>query len=207
MTSEQEISILPLYKRDSDRDYIPRVAFGMSFVNTLYWLWYAIDFIPAVNASPIESLHIDPIVGYGALGLGIGINVMTAIYPAVLVAKMDFDETNNQLHVYRYNLPFITVVSTPALYNLGDIKSSDLTKILEDYKGDFRRFKGHLALKAKGSTLPLLLEITDADRDVENGGEDLMHMILRPKAFLSSRRQDRLKTLRVKAPSSKRRIK
>ena len=204
-------SILPLYQRDPDRVKIPRAAFGVSILNTCYWLWYSLDFIPAVNASPVEDIHIDPKIGYGALGLGIAINVMTALYPSLLVARLDYDETSNMLHLYRYKLPFVTVASTPTMYRLGDIKidtsDSDLKKILEVYKGDLSRFKGHLALKASRASLPLLLEVQNADEEVKNGGEDLLQIMVRPKAFLASRSQEKRKKTGTNIAGSKRRIK
>jgi hypothetical protein len=210
-------SILPLYQRDPDRVTMPRAAFGVSFLNTVYWSWYSLDFIPAVNASPVTDLHIDPTVGYGALGLGIAINVITALYPSLLVSRLDYDETNTVLLLYRYKLPFVTTSSTPTVYQLGDItidtSDKDLKIILEDYKGDWSRFKGHLALKQKGRALPLLLDVQKGDEEVKNDGEHLLQVLLRPKAFLASRtllknnNNHNNKKLKSKGAAMKRKIK
>jgi hypothetical protein len=179
-------------------------------LNTSYWLWYSLDFIPAVNASLVADLHIDPTIGYGALGLGIAINVVTALYPSLLVAKLDYDKTNNRLLLYRYNLPFVNVSSTPTMCKLGEIKidtsDSTLKMILQEYKGDWSRFKGHLALREKGRALPLLLEVQNGNDEVKNDGEDLLRIMLRPKSFLTSQSLDRKKTS-SKAAASKRRKK
>ena len=203
--------ILPLYQRDPDRVKIPRAAFGVSFLNTCYWLWYSLDFIPAVNASPVEDLHIDPMIGYGALGLGIAINVMTALYPSLLVARLDYHEMENRVHLYRYKLPFVIQASTPTVYRLGEVKidtsDADLKKILEEYNGDWSRFKGHLALKVNGRSLPLLMDVQNANEEVKNGGEDLLQIMVRPKAFLASRSPEKKKKTSTKIAGSKRRIK
>lgn len=39
-----------------------RTGIGFSSFHTMYWLWYVTDFIPAVNASPMEQLHVDPML-------------------------------------------------------------------------------------------------------------------------------------------------
>ena len=150
--------ILPLYQRNKDRITMPRTALGLSALNTAYWLWYTLDFIPAVNESSMENLHIDPRIGWGALGLGIGINLVTALYPSLLISRMDYDSSNKQFLVYRHQLPFLKESTRAAPFVLGDLTidptDGDLKKILGDYQGDWSKYKGHLALKPKHHTLP-----------------------------------------------------
>lgn len=201
--------VLALYRRDPDRIMLPRAAFGISIFNTTYWTWYSFDFIPAVNASPVEDLHIDPSIGYGALALGVAINVMTALYPSMLVSKLNYDEERNLLLLYGYAFPFLTASKSPTPYALGDIMinagDSDLKKILGDYKGDWGRYKGHLALQRKDGGLPLLLEVQSANYEILRG-QDLLEALLRPKAFLSSRKPDKTRKGKRGAKQTKRRI-
>jgi hypothetical protein len=187
-SNHEEESLLPLYQRDGDRMVLPRAAVGISTVNTTYWLWYALDFIPAVNATPMQHLHIDPKIGWGALALGVAINALTALYPAMLVERLDYDPLRNQLRVYRYGLPLLlSPYSTN--YPLGEISitpsDSELKKILGEYQGDWTRYKGHLALQRKGKHIPLLMEIQNGRQEVPNG-EALLQAMLRPKALSSS---------------------
>eukprot|EP00980_Cylindrotheca_fusiformis_P031269 scaffold26101_cov113-Cylindrotheca_fusiformis.AAC.1 len=69
-----------LYQRNPERNVLPRAAFGFSIFNSTYWLWYVLDFIPAVNntttaaaasssASAADLYYIHPAVGLGGLAL------------------------------------------------------------------------------------------------------------------------------------------
>ena len=179
-------TILPLYQRQGDRIALLRAAWGISALNTTYWLWYSLDFIPAVNASPMEDLHIDPKIGWGALGLGVVINAVTAFYPSLLVSRMDYDSSKKQLLVYGHKLPLLSPSSIPTSYPLGHITMDptgpELKTILADFQGDLSRFKGHLALKRSSKTFPLLLEIQNGREEIRDG-ETLLQALLRPKAF------------------------
>jgi len=77
-----------LYRRDASRNALPKASFLVSSLNSAYWLWYVFDFIPAVNASPIEELHADPIYGFGGLGLSLLIQSAFTLYPLSLVSKI-----------------------------------------------------------------------------------------------------------------------
>ena len=183
-------TILPLYQRNKDRITMPRAALGLSAMNTAYWLWYTLDFIPAVNHSSVENLHIDPRIGWGALGLGIGINLITAIYPSLLISRMEYDSSKKQLLVYKHQLPLLMESRTALPFTLGDLtidpSDGDLKKILGDYQGDWSKYKGHLALKPKNHTMPFLLEVQNGGVEIKNG-ELLLQAMLRPTAFSENR--------------------
>mmetsp|Transcript_22002 Transcript_22002/g.61191 ORF Transcript_22002/g.61191 Transcript_22002/m.61191 type:complete len:244 (+) Transcript_22002:117-848(+) len=83
-------SVEILYQRDPRRNGLPKASFLVSSMNSMYWLWYVFDFIPAVNASPIEDLHVDPIYGFGGLGLSILIQSVFTFYPLSLVSKIGY---------------------------------------------------------------------------------------------------------------------
>lgn len=206
--------VLPLYKRDEDRILKPRLALGLSALNTTYWLWYTLDFIPAVNASLMENLHIDPNVGWGALGLGIVINAITAIYPSLLISRLDYDPIHNHLLVYRHQLPILTQSTKATSYELGDLTidptDAELKKILGDMKGDWIKYKGHLALKRKGEFIPLLMEVQNGREEVKDG-EALLQAMLRPMVFSASQTATNHKKKptgsRIKSKANKKRIK
>eukprot|EP00934_Nitzschia_sp_Nitz4_P009364 Nitzschia sp. Nitz4//scaffold301_size22573//9899//10555//NITZ4_008552-RA/size22573-processed-gene-0.19-mRNA-1//1//CDS//3329547010//9354//frame0 len=197
-----------LYLRDTERNVLPRSAYGVSVLNTLYWLWYSLDFIPAVNASPFEAMHIDPRVGYGALALGVGINSVTAFYPKSLVSKMEYSVDAKQLLVYQHDFPLLGPSPTPTVYPLGavrmDASSPDTRKILEKDQGDLGRYEGHVSLFANESKIPILLDIRSPS-EVKHS-ELLLQALLYPQSLgssVSQKKKSKGKTSRSMAKVSK----
>ena len=170
---------LKLYERSTERNKIPRAALGVSLFNTIYWTWYSFDFIPAVNASAMESIHVDPTVGYVGLALGVLINTATVLYPLSSVSKITLSPTQQIFRVYGYNLPLITPSTSYREYSLGDLtmnpSSTEAKKILHELDGDLKQFSGLFGLRAKSQKrLPLLVEVRQPEE------------VLRPKLFLES---------------------
>lgn len=162
-----------LYQRNSNRNALPRASFLVSSLNSIYWVWYVIDFVPAVNASPIEDLHIDPIFGFGGLGLSILIQSAFTLYPLSLVSKIAHraspstsslklnsastqktkksdSQKEQEILVWKHTLPFLQTSLKPLTIPLGKITmdkaSDDTRKILEDLGGDLGKYEGHLGL-------------------------------------------------------------
>ncbi len=158
-----------LYQRDLERNALPRTSFLVSSLNSMYWIWYVIDFVPAVNASPIESFHIDPVYGFGGLGLSLLIQTAFTLYPLSLVSKIAHrnsdSETNSdsgdgrgkiisspqEILVWKHTLPLLKPSSKPLVFPVGGIsldRTSENTRIiLEDLGGNIRNFEGFLGLK------------------------------------------------------------
>ena len=165
-----------LYQRDTNRDIMPRASFFVSSLNSIYWVWYVADFIPAVNASPIDDLHINSYYGLGGLGLSLFIQAAFTLYPNSLISKIAYkssspvstssnnNNNNNtpqqrqqqqqqqgdEILVWKNTLPLVRPSSTPLRYPLGKItmdKASDnVHKILKELGGDMKKFQGHLSL-------------------------------------------------------------
>ena len=83
-----------LYQRDTNRDIMPRASFFVSSLNSIYWVWYVADFIPAVNASPIDDLHINSYYGLGGLGLSLFIQAAFTLYPNSLISKIAYKSSS-----------------------------------------------------------------------------------------------------------------
>jgi len=83
-------SISLLYQRNPNRNALPRASFLVSSLNSIYWVWYVLDFIPAVNASPINDIHINQYYGLGGLALSILIQAAFTLYPSSLVSKIAY---------------------------------------------------------------------------------------------------------------------
>ena len=80
-----------LYERNGNQyNIMPRSALFVSLFNTIYWSWYVLDFIPAVNnaSSSIEMIHVNPTIGYVGIGLGVIMNSITLLYPTLLISKI-----------------------------------------------------------------------------------------------------------------------
>lgn len=157
-------SVILLYQRNSERNVLPRAAFIASSVNSLYWIWYVFDFVPAVNSSPIAELHMDPAFGLFGLGLGLMIQSVFTLYPLSLVSKLEYDPATQHVRLWSHSLPMVRPSKAPnAPIPLGDVvmdkASSDTTKILTDLEGMVEKFQGYLGVTVGKSILPFLIEI------------------------------------------------
>lgn len=182
-TSNEDTAII-LYERNAERNMIPRVAFGMSMLNTAYWLWYALDFIPAVNASPYPDMHIDPAVGAGGVALGALINSVIGLYPTSTISKLSYSPMKQTWSVHKHSLPLVRPSSKPTEYSLGmvtlDRTSSEVKKILEN-GADLSTYQGHLGISIEGERIPSLLEIREP-KEVKNA-DFLLQALLDPQAI------------------------
>mmetsp|Transcript_21594 Transcript_21594/g.60116 ORF Transcript_21594/g.60116 Transcript_21594/m.60116 type:complete len:220 (+) Transcript_21594:305-964(+) len=158
-----------MYERNAERNMIPRIATGISYFITAYWTWYVTDFVPAVNASPIEDLHIDPTIGYLGMGLGLMTNIVATLYPIQTISKISMPVTSSQpyFRVHMHTFPFIQPSAKFVDYPLGklylDTKSGDTKTILNQFKGDISQFRGHLGISIADHYVPILMEIRDAN--------------------------------------------
>jgi hypothetical protein len=163
LNQENEESIFLLYQRNPERNGLPRSAFLVSSLNSLYWIWYVFDFVPAVNSSPIPELHMDPAYGFFGLGLSVMIHSVFTLYPLSLVSKLDYDPVMQRVRLWRHSLPWVRPSKIPTPIPLGDITmdkaSSDTTKILTDLAGDVHKYQGHLGVTVGKGILPFLVEI------------------------------------------------
>ena len=202
---DEDDNVRLLYKRDEERNTLPKTSFLVSSVNSIYWVWYVVDFVPAINASPIESFHVNPTYAYGGLGLSILIQSAFALYPLSLVSKIGYRTTtstseisddgrgkmgDDELLVWKHTLPLMRTSSEPLVFPMGGIgldKTSENTRIiLEDHGGNFANFEGFLGLqkvagkepKSNGiaANLPLLLDIRKPSEVRDS--ESMLHMLL-----------------------------
>jgi hypothetical protein len=138
----------------------PRMILGLSSFHTLYWGWYAIDFIPKVNASPLEGMHIDPVVGYVGVMLALFCNLGSLLYPWSLISRIGLQ--GGKLCVFGHSLPTMLPAERGNVYEFGDVamdpSAQETTRILE--RGEFGL--GFISLKAQGRRLPYLLQIQDS---------------------------------------------
>ncbi|KAG7346742.1 hypothetical protein IV203_005811 [Nitzschia inconspicua] len=199
--SESENEVIVLYKRDDNRNNLPRISFLASSFNFAYWIWYVFDFVPAVNSAPIQDLHVDPVYGFAGLGISILIQSAFTLYPTTLISKVAYQPTNNnvsrqQVLVWKHSLPFVQPSRNPTTFHLGDIfmdkTSSDTSKILTEYEGDIQKFQGHLGLGLKHGYIPLLLEIRESHEVCQP--QMLLEVLLDPQRLKQASRKASIDT-------------
>jgi hypothetical protein len=191
-----------LYERDPTNNKLPRLALFVSTFNTAYWAWYSLDFLPAINSSPVADLHVDPLLGYIGLAFAGVLNVFIGLYPKRLISRVALVENEAEEHgstksasppvallVTVHDLPLINPTPFGPKFNVGEIKidpASAEAKQLATKDGDpatsMARFRGHLPLWVVDRRAPYLLNIQD-DAEVVDP-ESLLHVLIDPEGFL-----------------------
>jgi hypothetical protein len=165
---------LILYQRDESRNKIPLSLFSFCSLNTTYWVWYNVDFVPALSDA---HLQVDPSWGYAGLAIGLFAQGIVALYGISLVSSVTFNERNRKLRVCKHTLPLFRV-SSPTSYQIGDLtldsSSSDTKNILTQ---GIQNFQGHLGVSVRGSDFPLLIEVREP-REVNMNPQLLIEILL-----------------------------
>ena len=160
-----------LYERDPESNHSPRAVLGLAYFSSIYWTWYAIDFIPAVNSSPIDTLHIQPWWGVAACTVAYAINFAAGAYCKFMVSKVVLQtDATHPVHVYRHSLPFMMPSSKPMEYSYGDATldyhTTEVQKLMDAIgAGQQQRqpITGHLSLQLKDRKFPLALYLTSTN--------------------------------------------
>jgi len=202
-----------LYERGTGRDTIARSGLGFSTVHVMYWIWYSVDFVPAVNASPMEDLHIDPMISVAGLFISGVLQAIFMAYPTRLLSKLSWKPESRQLLLYNYRLPFIRPSQTPKTVPVGqvimDASSADTQKIVNVLGGDLTKFRGHIGIGKQHQWPPYLLDIR-APTDVPEP-EILLEALLQPEQMMktppqkSRKRPSHLRKMPKTRPKNRRR--
>lgn len=180
--------------KQSDRRLLLRTGIGFSSFHTAYWIWYNTDFIPAVNASTMPELHIDPMLGVAGLVFGIAIQAVFFLYPRRLVSSMAYQPATQQVAIATHDIPWVRPAKKPKLYQLGQVwldpASPDTSILLDRCDGNLQVFRGHLGLSSSSTKWPpLLLDIRSVDNVPEP--ELLLDLLLTPERLKSTKKQPR----------------
>jgi len=202
--TSSESSIL-LYERSSERNFFPRSAIGFTSFQTVYWIWYVLDFTPHVNRAAsiaaastmtsdswgqmIQQTMVDPKIGYFGLLLGTIMSVGAFLYPKYLINQIRFDAQSNKLHIKTYQLPFVTIPTdeNALIFPRGSVyleNSADVSTILDKYNGDLSQYRGHMGLQAIGWRGNLLLQLVDNGKDEVKDPDLLFQLLLRDNRTL-----------------------
>jgi hypothetical protein len=113
-----------LYERNPQAIIAPRFGLGVAYCHTLYWVWYTLDFVPTVNASPIIEFHVNPMLGKVCCVVALAINIAGAVFVPQQVARITYSKAprdDTPVHVYYHTLPFMVASTQPIKYGLGEV--------------------------------------------------------------------------------------
>mmetsp|Transcript_17536 Transcript_17536/g.26628 ORF Transcript_17536/g.26628 Transcript_17536/m.26628 type:complete len:230 (-) Transcript_17536:291-980(-) len=151
-----------LYQRAEGRANFQRSVIGLATLNTMYWLWYTVDFIPTVNQSPVSEIHIDSIFGYFGIGVSLVFQGISTMYPLRLISKLEYNRQEQNLMVYNYSSPLVFPMKLGNIYTLGQItlRPDSAEAMNLQSQGDFL---GTIALTAKQQRTPLFIDIQEGE--------------------------------------------
>ena len=136
--------------------------------------------MPAVNQSPLEHLHIDPVVGYVGVFAALFFNMGAAMYPGSLVSKIGIKD--GQLCIFTHSFPTMSQSKKGVVYDIDEVSMDPSTKETEEIVNalgvDLQEYRGIVALKAEGRRLPYLLQFGD-DKEVIDSWM-LLQVLLNP---------------------------
>lgn len=152
-----------IYQRENNRATFPRAVLALSTFNSTYWVWYTFDFIPSVNHSPLDQIHVDPTFGYIGIFLGLTIQAASIFYPLRMVSKIEYDRKAQNITTYHHDVPTIFQSAFGHTVPLGkltlDPASADARKLIEETES----FSGALALSVGKERMPLLVDVQQGE--------------------------------------------
>jgi len=162
-----------IYERGDETLKLLKSGIIFSSFHTSYWVWYTTEFIPAVNASPMPELHIEPMLGYTGIAFALLTQGAFFLFPKCLVSKVERRPSGwigerqvpAQLWIYTYSIPFIRpaakaskVIDLAAdLPPLADPAATEARQLLE--RGHMDGYTGRIPIKMSGQTIPFLLDM------------------------------------------------
>ena len=181
---DEEPEIL-LFRRGDHKITLARSAFFVSTFHTLYWFWYTVDFVPAINNSPTTELHIDPMLPMVGLFTASVIQAGTVLYPKRLLSKVTWRPKAEQLILYNYTLPFIHPHKEGRIFPLGqvilDASSAEAKKLVFQCESNLSLFRGHLPISKENSWPPYLLDIQQPENVPQP--EILLEALMQPESM------------------------
>lgn len=150
-----------LYQRNGqEADFHPKLALTATYITSLYWTWYAIDFLPAIS----RVADVNPYWGIGACVLGYGTMGVAAAYARSMVSKVELDDQTNTIRVYQHTLPFMQPSKEHSEYPHGearlDLNSEEVKTLIRNMETGSTTLKGHLPLQLQDRSRPLSVYMT-----------------------------------------------
>ena len=193
-----------LFEGSREKFALMRTGLGFSCFHTAYWLWYTTEFIPNVNASPMQNLHVEPAVGWAGFVFGLAIQAVFFVYPKRLVSRLTYRPAGfvsdgmaapAQVSIYTHQLPLIQPATRPTAVvrmssseettaTLLDPLSKPASVLIDQLNGDIQAYEGVLAIRNPNKTrlpwrFPLLLDF-QKDTRVPNSSR-LLQALLYPQ--------------------------
>lgn len=203
-TTNKRTGDIILYQRNLSSNTIPKGCLWLSYGNSIYWTWYAIDFIPTVNNSSIETLHVEPWIGILGCTIAYSMSFVSWAYCSRLISKIVMTTTNSSnnnnkknpiLQIFLHTFPFMNPSTSKSLeYEIGDIQLQQDTREVREFVSSLTMksttgqqhqplvsYKGHLPLHANDRKWPLGLYINNLKEDIPHKNEFLDTLLLLPR--------------------------
>ena len=179
--AEQESEII-LYEKSPGNLAVAKSGFGFSCFHSIYWVWYAVDFVPTVNAAKMTQLHVDPMIPTVGIVFACIVQAIFTGYPLRLVSKLGWRPASREFTVYTHALPLVQPASTPSVHAVGDVRldaSSVEARRIATMGSDLKSFRGMLTIGKPGQWPPYLLDIRQSTEIAEP--EILLELLLQPE--------------------------
>lgn len=172
-TEECEKKKKLIYQRDPKRTLFPRSLLAGSILHSSYWTWYILDFVPALNNSPIEALHVDPTISYCGFVISVLMLGGSVLYPRYLVGEVSLEDDKKVVKCY--SLPFVTL-ENDGMKIKNDSDDAEDSIHIDEISLDARRklrdehifVRGHIPIIKEGMKGHMLLDIKEERNEIKD---------------------------------------
>lgn len=179
--AEKEAEIV-LYEKSPGHLGIVKSGFGFACFHSIYWVWYAVDFVPTVNAAAMTELHVDPMIPTVGIVFACIVQAIFTGYPLRLVSKLAWRPASQEFRVYTHALPLIRPALTPLVQAVGDVRldpASVEARRIATLGAGLQGFRGMLSIGKLNQWPPFLVDIKQAHEIKEP--EILLELLLQPE--------------------------
>lgn len=188
-----------LYEKTPGHLRLVRSGFGFSCFHSLYWIWYAVDFVPTVNAAQMSELHVGPVIPTIGVFFAFIVQAIFTGYPLRLVSKLSWRPVSREFLVYKHSLPLITPAKKASVHEVGEVRIDPASKEARHIatQGQLHNFAGMVTIGKTGQWPPFLIDIRNPSEVREP--EILLEILLEPERI----DQDRTNTNRSRTNTNR----
>jgi hypothetical protein len=113
------------------------------------------------SISSIESYFLSSLTG---LGVCISMQIALLVYPSILISKLEFRESSQELLIYSLTSPFFLPSKNPQIYPMGKVNPEISSKGFLTWLEKNDKFDGSITIKVSGKWLPFVLDFTPGNQ-------------------------------------------
>ena len=183
------------YERGSHRTQWVALGFRLATLQSIYWAWYCIDFVPFINDKGISTLEVNPMVGVIGLTISIATNTLATVYPMRLISKLEYNRTTHELLMYTHGrFPLVWPTKTPRVFPMGELRFPAGVQETVEFTADPLKTTGHVPIihgyDRKWYEMPFLMHIRK-DEVSEAHADEFVDALTTPEAYLNTRVRSR----------------